>query len=218
MNTHSNTPTTPAAAAYIAFEGQRRLALGSLAEVAAETKRVQDRGARGAILVFDARNAQLIELDLRGTVEDVLRRLPPAPVVASSEQSDAARNEAEGAGSGTESKGRGRPKLGVVPREVTLLPRHWEWLNSQPGGASVALRKLVEEARKVHARRDEVRVAREVSYRFMSAIASHIESFEEAARTLFAGDRDGFGQVLADWPKDVREHLLTLAEASWGSV
>src|ERR1700739_3037247 len=42
----------------------------------------------------------------------------------------------------------GRPKLGVVAREVTLLPRHWDWLATQPGGGSVALRKLVGEARR----------------------------------------------------------------------
>ncbi|MFY0534142.1 DUF2239 family protein [Nannocystis pusilla] len=31
--------------------------------------------------------------------------------------------------------GPGRPKLGVVSREVSLLPRHWEWLERQPSGS-----------------------------------------------------------------------------------
>lgn len=203
------------APSFIAFEGMRCLASGALDQVASETWHAIDRGPKGPILIFDARSSQLVELDLRGSLKDALKRLPPLPAEPEPQAATAAGDDPETSSRDVEPKGRGRPKLGVVPREVTLLPRHWDWLNSQPGGASVALRKLVEEARKVHARRDEVRVAREVSYRFMSAVASPLESFEEAARTLFSGDRTAFEHVLADWPRDVREHLLTLAEASW---
>jgi hypothetical protein len=105
----------------------------------------------------------------------------------------------------------GRPKLGVVAREVTLLPRHWEWLNRQPGGASVALRKLVEDARRVNEGRDGVRRAQEVAYRFMSTIAGDLPGFEEATRALFARDRSRFGENTLSWPADVREHASKLA-------
>lgn len=106
-------------------------------------------------------------------------------------------------------RGRGRPKLGVVAREVTLLPRHWEWLAAQPGGASVALRKLVEEARRSQSGR--ARQAQERAYHFMNAMAGDLPGFEEATRALFAGDREGFAERIAGWPTDVREHAAWLA-------
>ena len=109
-----------------AFEGPRRLASGDLKEVALKAKKVIDRGAHAAVLIFDDVSSELIEVDFRGTAADVARRLVPATPQAEEPRSP------------------GRPRLGVVAREVTLLPRHWDWLSSQPGGASVALRKLVE--------------------------------------------------------------------------
>lgn len=105
----------------------------------------------------------------------------------------------------------GRPRLGVVAREVTLLPRHWEWLAQQRGGASAALRRLVDEARRLHADADTQRLARERAYRCMSALAAHLPGFEEAARALFAGDREGFEHQTSGWPADVRDHLIGLA-------
>jgi hypothetical protein len=113
-------------------------------------------------------------------------------------------------------RGPGRPKLGVVAREVTLLPRHWEWLASQPGGASVALRKLVEVARRSSEVKDRVRQAGAVAYRFMSTMAGHEPGFEEASRALFAGDQAGFEALIAAWPVDVQNHLKALAtDAFW---
>ena len=105
----------------------------------------------------------------------------------------------------------GRPKLGVVAREVTLLPRHWEWLGQQRGGASAALRRLVDEARMAHASADQLRQAKEASYRFMSAIGGNLPGFEDASRALFAQDRDGFSNSIAHWPTDVRTYLAWLS-------
>ena len=104
----------------------------------------------------------------------------------------------------------GRPKLGVTPREVTLLPRHWEWLATQPGGASVALRKLVEQARKSHSQTDRLRCAQERAYRFMSTMAGDFPGFEEASRALFANDPLRLKELIAGWPEDVRDHALAL--------
>jgi hypothetical protein len=111
-------------------------------------------------------------------------------------------------------RGPGRPRLGVVAREVTLLPRHWDWLSGQPGGASVALRKLVEEARRANAGKDRVRRSQEAAYRFMSAIAGNLPGFEEAARALFARDPERFADCIRGWPADVQQHLARLAQES----
>jgi hypothetical protein len=155
------------------------------------------------LLVFDSTDSQVVDLDLRGTIEDALQRLAPAK-----------REEAEAQ---PPAKKRGRPRLGVVAREVTLLPRHWEWLASQPGGASVALRKLVEAARRGNDHRDQVRAARESAYRFMSALAGDLPGFEEAARALFAGEAQLFAEQIARWPKDIRAHARELAQPAFSN-
>jgi len=108
-------------------------------------------------------------------------------------------------------RGRGRPKLGVVAREVTLLPRHWDWLARQPGGASVALRKLVEAAQRNAGDADRLREAREAAYRFMTALAGDLPGYEAAIRALFAGDAAGFAARIADWPADIRDYATALA-------
>ncbi|OPA84568.1 hypothetical protein BFW87_29130 [Pseudomonas fluorescens] len=105
----------------------------------------------------------------------------------------------------------GRPKLGVVAREITLLPRHWEWLGQQRGGASAALRRLVDEARSAHAARDQMRLAKEASYRFMSAIGGDLPGFEDASRALFGSDAAVFSSKIAHWPDDVQTYLAWLS-------
>ncbi|MBM3462495.1 MAG: DUF2239 family protein [Armatimonadetes bacterium] len=175
-----------------AFEGARRIASGALADVALQTKPVVDREGPDPILIFDDSTGRPVEVDFRGTVEDVRARLQPP--------------------SEPERRGPGRPRLGVVAREVTLLPRHWEWLNSQPGGASVALRKLVEEARRANQGKDRLRQSQEAAYRFMSAMAGNLPGFEEASRALFAGNAACFGEQTAGWPADIRDYAARLAE------
>ncbi|HVX65856.1 MAG TPA: DUF2239 family protein [Bryobacteraceae bacterium] len=187
-----------------AFEGARRIASGELRHVALKVKDVLDRGERAPVLIFDDAASDLIEVDFRGTPRQVLKRLPAAPAVNS--------EPAPGPAGG---RPVGRPRLGVIAREVTLLPRHWEWLNSQPGGASVALRKLVEHARRANAGRDRIRQAQEAAYRFLSAMAGNEPGFEEAARALFAGKRERFVQVVQPWPIDVRDHARKLAAAAF---
>lgn len=184
---------------FTAFEGQRRLASGALAEIALAVKGVEPKVSE-PIAVFSDETGRPVDLDLRGSADEVLARL------------------AKGCATGSESaasepRGRGRPKLGVVAREVTLLPRHWEWLNAQPGGASVALRKLVEQARRANGGADRQRAARDAAYHFMSAMAGNLANFEEAARALFADDRRSFVGLVAAWPADIRDHIIKLAYA-----
>ena len=191
----------------IAFEGKRRIAAGSLAEVARKVKEASDANPEAQILVFDAQTSETIEIDCRGSVADVLSRIPTASPEVSPTVEESAPPTAPA--------GPGRPRLGVVAREVTLLPRHWEWLAAQPGGASVALRKLVESARRASAFADRLRQAQDAAFRFMSIMAGDLAAYEEATRALFAADRAAFAALTASWPGDVRDHLLQLAEAAF---
>jgi len=102
------------------------------------------------------------------------------------------------------------PRLGVVSREVSLLPRHWDWLEQQPNGISAALRRLLDEARKRAPGEERARLAREAAGRFMTAMAGNLPGYEEAARALFAKDHERFTQRIAAWPEDVRLHLERL--------
>lgn len=183
------------AGTYSCFEGHLLLVSGPIPAVALRVKHALEQGIAGPLLIIDNHTGSPIDIDTRGSDDEVIARFtPPAPV--------------------DEPRGRGRPKLGVTPREVTLLPRHWEWLAQQPGGASVTLRKLVEEARRTQGGRDKIRQAQERTYHFMSAIAGDMPNFEEATRALFADDRAKFNELIALWPQDVREHASWLAFSS----
>jgi hypothetical protein len=181
-----------------AFAGSELIASGPPEKVVRAVKAAVDAAEGRPLLVFDDSNGNLLDFDLRGTPEEVLARLAPDQTV-----------DPHGA------RGPGRPRLGVVAREVTLLPRHWEWLSAQPGGASVALRKLVDAARATHAGADRRRLAQQAADRFMAAVAGNAPGYEEAARALYAGDRAGFAVAMANWPVDVREHAMRLATAAF---
>ena len=177
---------------FTAFIGFRRLASGSLDQVALAAKKVIDRGTQQPVLIYNDSTGRAIDIDSRGSDAEILARLSnPAP--------------------SSLPRGRGRPKLGVVAREVTLLPRHWQWLGSQPGGASVAIRKLVEAARRANQEVDQRRQKQEAAYHFMSAMAGNLTNFEEASRALFANDRERFHELIGSWPTDVRDHAAKLA-------
>ena len=187
----------PTPLTYTAFLEGRRLAKGPLHEVAVAVLRAQQAQPQRYPLVFSDASGRSADLDLRGGEEAVAARytevLPtPAP------------------------KGRGRPKLGVVAREVTLLPEHWDWLAAQPGGASVALRKLVHEARRNDGDKSRTRQARDRAYHAMSTLAGHLAGFEEASRALFAGDHERLVAQMAACPEDVQTYVLDLAEPAPG--
>jgi uncharacterized protein len=182
---------------HVAFAGAKLLGAGSLAEVVATAHPAAKR-KQEAVLIFDSASQQ-VEIDFRGSLDAVLKRL-----TINAENADSSSVEAS-------ERGPGRPRLGVVAREVTLLPRHWHWLNQQNGGASATLRRLVEIASKANAKTDRLRTGREVVYRFATAMAGNAPGFEEAMRALFAGDKKRFASHTVKWPKDVRSHALLLA-------
>jgi len=187
MHPHASTTCT-------AFDGHRLLATGACAEVAVAVKRAVDAGATGPLQVFDDRSGRPVEFDLRGSEADVLARLQPAPPPP---------------------RGPGRPRLGVTAREVTLLPRHWEWLAAQPGGASAVLRRLVEQTIRNGEGRQRARESAEAVDRFMLAMTGDLPGHEEASRAFWRGERERFARQTEAWPGDVRDHLRHLAAMAW---
>jgi len=177
---------------FTAFIGSRRLASGPLDQVASAAKKALDRGAKQPVSIYNDATGRAIDIDSRGSDAEILSRLshpapPPRP------------------------RGRGRPKLGVVAREVTLLPRHWQWLGSQPGGASIAIRNLVETARRANQEIDQRKQRQEAAIHFMSAMAGALPNFEEARESILANDRERFAELIARWPTDIRDHSTKLA-------
>lgn len=175
-------------ATYSVFSGNSRIASGPLTEVIPVLKARSGEETDAQIVIFEDRSGRAVDFDLRGTVEEaVARALPPPPRT-----------------------GPGRPLLGVVSREVSLLPRHWEWLEEQPSGASAALRRLVDQARIQNPGVTAARLAVEAAGRFMTAMAGNLPGYEEASRALYARDRRLLEERMAEWPRDIREHVLRL--------
>jgi len=179
-------PPSPDTATFVAFAAGRRVGEGAPGDVAAAAWRAQHDHPETPVAVFDRRTGEVVDLDLRGDQAAVAARY----------------------GSGAAAQGRGRPRLGVVAREVTLLPRHWEWLGAQPGGASAALRRLVDAARQADVGATETRRRTETAYRFMHALAGDLPGFEDASRALFAGDHKRLAERMASWPVDLRAETL----------
>jgi len=172
-------------ATFTTFDGPSRRLTAPLAH----TLTLLHAGPRAGLLTFDDRTGRSVDFDLSGTLDEVLaRHLPPEP-----------------------RSGPGRPKLGVVSREVSLLPRHWEWLERQRGGASAALRRLIDEARKADPDGERRAQGQAAADRFLGAMGGNLPGFEAATRALYAGQRAAFEAALAAWPPDVRTHALYLA-------
>jgi hypothetical protein len=191
-------------AGYIAFEGDRRIGSGDLREVARAARLSLGRHPNASILIFNGQTSAVVEVDFRGSVDDVLARIPHSEPPAADEVTSVAAP-----------RGPGRPKLGVVAREITLLPRHWDWLAHQKGGASVVIRRLVDEARRNGDDDNRVRLAQEAAYRFMSVMAGNRPHYEEAIRALFANDAPRLATLIAEWPADVRDHVARLAQSAF---
>lgn len=181
-----------------AFDHHRLLASGGLYEVASAAKRALDAGSAGPLLIFDDRSGQQVEIDFRGTLDEVLARLG-----------------ADAAAPAPARRGPGRPRLGVVAREVTLMQRHWDWLAAQPAGASGTLRRLVEQALRAGASGEAARHAIDAVERFMRTMAGDLAGYEEASRAFYRGERGRFARLVGKWPQDVRTHVQRLAAIAW---
>ena len=177
---------------YSAFSGDRLIASGGLNDVLTASKAHVDTSEDPRLLIFEDKTGRQVDFDFSGTVAEVLQRALPAPART----------------------GPGRPKLGVVSREVSLLPRHWEWLEEQPQGISAGLRRLVDEARKRNPEEQRARKGREAVSKFMTAMAGNLEHYEEATRALFASDQPRFEELIATWPEDIHAHLSRVLEQS----
>ena len=181
-------------ATYTAFEGDKMVARGPLLDVALKVKRSMGRADNSSVRIFSDITGSTMDLNFQGTEKDVLKRLE----VFVGEESP-------------ESSGPGRPKLGVVSREISLLPRQWEWLASQSGGASAMLRRLVDKARKKTTEGGSIKQTQEKAYKFMSVVAGDLKGYEEAIRALYRKDRKNFLLHMEGWPQDVRAHAVKLA-------
>ncbi|GAA5514092.1 hypothetical protein Dcar01_02844 [Deinococcus carri] len=178
---------------YTAFRGASRLFRGSLRDLLIHLKTQQNTpDPTSPLLLFEDWSGRQVDFDLRGTLKEVLERSAP-----------------------TRKAGPGRPRLGVVSREVSLLPRHWEWLETQRGGASAALRRLVDEARRVNPDQERVRQAQAAAGGFMTVMAGDQPGFEEATRALYARDEAAFAAHTATWPAEIRAHARQLADPAF---
>jgi uncharacterized protein len=175
---------------YTAFVDETCIAAGPIVKMLPLVKARFDRNASDLLLIFEDQSGRQVDFDLRGELNEVMwRALPARP-----------------------RSGPGRPKLGVVSREVSLLPRHWDWLEQQPNGASAALRRIVDQARKREPGEQRARLAREAVGRFMSAMAGNLPGYEEASRALYANNRPRFEELIRHWPHDIRAYIKRQAE------
>lgn len=174
---------------YTAFSGTRRIASGDLRATLLQAKAAFDAGPAESLLIFEDQTGQQVDFDFTGTPDEVVERAAPSRARA----------------------GPGRPKLGVVSREVSLLPRHWEWLEQQPQGSSAAIRRLVDEARKREPGKERARRAIEAAAKFMWVMAGNLPNFEEASRALYTKDWPRLEQLIGGWPEDIRAHVQRVA-------
>lgn len=174
---------------YTAFADGQQIASGAKLLVLTAVKQHIDSNA-ARVLIFEDETGRQVDFDFSGSLDDVLER----------ERASSTKSRP------------GRPKLGVVGREVSLLPRHWEWLEEQPNGISAAIRRLVDEARKREPGAQRARRLRDATSRFLWAMAGDFPNFEETARALHAGDDARVAELTRDWPADVRAHVLRMVE------
>lgn len=168
---------------YVAFSNARRVAEGALKNVFPILKRRHDRNASEMVLIFEVDTGRQVDFNLRRSLKDVLEE-QPSP------------------------KSPGRPRLGVISREISLLPRHWDWLEQQPGAISAVLRRLVEQAIKTEPGKERARRIRTALSRVLTSVAGDRPNFEEATRALFVGDIGRFESLIEKWPKDIRAYAL----------
>lgn len=193
-----NTSITQQASAFI---GTKILKTGPLIEVVLAMKEEVAKDKFAHILCFLDETGAMVDFDLSGTNEQVIAKL-----LANNTQETKEEQKAET----TNAPKSGRPKLGVTAKEVTLLPRHWEWLAAQRGGASATLRRLVELAAKDSISIETRKSAQNATYRFLQNIAGDFENYEEVLRAIFADDFEKMRKLMQNWPQDIQNYAQKL--------
>lgn len=182
---------------YTAFESGIVISSGSLSEVVTEIKKKLGKSNHASVLIFNDLTGRTMDFNFQGSEKDVQKRLQVYTQIPDSK---------------TDNSGPGRPKLGVISREVSLLPRHWEWLASQTGGASATLRRLIEEAKKTSVQTMTIKQAQERTYHFMSVVAGDYKGYEEVLRALYKKDKAKFFAEMSDWPEDIVYYIRKISE------
>ncbi len=180
---------------YTAFLESKIFAKGSLKDLVLKIKKHLGKNENNSILIFSDSTGNTLDFNFKGSETEILKRLE----MFVSQKPD-------------EYSGPGRPKLGVISREVSLLPRHWEWLAAQSGGASVTIRRLIDESRKKSSTGESVKQVQEKTYKFLSVVAGDFEGYEEALRALYKRDREKFLKQMEKWPKDIQGYAMRLSE------
>lgn len=186
---------------FTAFTEGKSISNGNLKSVIRDSKAYRAKHSHASILIFEDADGSWFDVDLNGSLALILKTLPARAPVTIEEETEAPVLQAPT---------RGRPKLGVVSKEVTLLPRHWEWLSSQKGGASVTLRKLVETAKKTSAIKEKTRRAEDACNQFIVSIAGDYSNYEEATRALYASEYKAFEKSIKGWPEDIKQYAMRL--------
>ncbi len=179
---------------FSAFDGHQLLFKGAFSEVVLKIKKRIGKDSNSSILIFSDATGKTMDFNFQGTEKDILKRLE----VFVTEKSQPL-------------EGPGRPRLGVVSREISLLPRHWEWLASQPGGASATLRKFVDAEMRKSSDGPSVQQAQERAYKFMNVMAGDLEGYEDALRALYRKDKKQFTASIKNWAPDVKTYVVELA-------
>lgn len=183
---------------YTAFENDQILTQGPLDQVVLKIKRKLGNAAHSSILIFSDQSGKIMDFNFSGSEAEVIKRLD----IYVSSSSPAS----------SEIQGPGRPKLGVISREVSLLPRHWEWLAQQSSSVSAILRKMIEEAMKKSSTANETKQSQERTYQFMSVMAGNLSQYEEALRALYQKNQKLFFSLIDKWPTDIKKHVTSLAK------
>ncbi len=181
---------------YTAFESGKVISSGTLADVVINLKKKLGKSNHTSVLIFNDTTGRTMDFNFSGSEKEVLKRLEIYTQTPDSKEQPI---------------GPGRPKLGVFSREVSLLPRHWEWLASQSGGASAVLRRLVEEAKKTSSQTITTKHAQERTYHFMSVVAGDFKGYEEVLRSLYKKDKSNFFSEMSEWPKDIVSYIRKIS-------
>ena len=177
---------------YSAIQDQNLIVMGELPVVLKEIKLFLDQGGCEPVLIFDHTDGRQWDFNFQGTLEEVLSRA----IVPEDDNCN--------------KPGPGRPRLGIVSREVTLLPRHWDWLEQQPGKASGTLRRLVEDAMKHPSDDFIIRQKQEALGRIISSVGGNLIGFEDFLRILHRKEWNKVEEVIKEWPLGIKKIITTI--------